>query len=330
MTEVSFEAGFRHRGIEKLAETNTFYQLPFLVSRICSNSSVAHSLASARAIESVSQFNVSSKAQYMRVLFLEIERICGHLEKINQVYKICEYANLCRCIESFLGRLRSQIQKISGNCCHPDLIIPGGVSKIFSLLEYHDLKILIDDIYKTFTDKFSGSLFSDRLKKNLGGLACLDRDLCISLDASGPVARAAGIAADARIADSYYKELSFKPVFGESSDAYGRFKVSFFEIVSSCSIVKSCLERLPDETGDESIPLAGLEKSDGFGSCESVEGKLSHYIRYRGGNVPYSYRISTASEKNMYLYLKALVGIDFSDMNMALATLDICFNCLEK
>jgi Ni,Fe-hydrogenase III large subunit len=268
---------FTHKGTEKLFEGRLPIEGVELAERISGDTAVGHSLAYCQALESLSGIEVPSRARYLRVILLEMERLYNHIADFGAIANDTGFAIAhvhCSRIRERLLRLNKQL---TGNRLLRGGIVPGGVGH--NLPEGLDLAGELNSALTDFNEiveiTFKNTILMDRLE----GTGQLTTKTAVDQGVLGYVARASGIDVDARRDHPFaaYGDLEFKvPVF-ESGDVYARTIIRVEEAAESVSLIQQALAQVPD--GPLAAPLgmpAAFEPA--FGIVEGWRGTIIHWV----------------------------------------------------
>ncbi len=240
--------GYVHTGIEKTAEDKSYWKVIPVIERMDYLSYYFNAMAYCGAVETLLEVEVPKRAQYLRVIHLELNRIMSHLVWLGtSALDLGAISMFWYCF-----REREQILDLfemsSGQRMHTRYFQVGGV---------------IEDIPRGFAQKLRGFLaempsrvdqYRDMLNGNeivlqrLRGTCPLDADTLLSLGVTGPLLRAAGNPWDLRKADPYssYDDFDFKIPVGTAGDNYDRFACRVAEMYESVKIVAQALDGLPE------------------------------------------------------------------------------------
>ncbi|MCK9323674.1 MAG: NADH-quinone oxidoreductase subunit C [Candidatus Methanomethylophilaceae archaeon] len=302
--KVTAHLGFTYRGIEKLLETTVLKDNIRIVERISGDTAVANSLAYAHAIEG--DMEVPYRAQLLRVIFSELERIQCHFGDISGMAKDTGFAvpaATCAGIREKILRLN---EMIGGHRFLMGTIVPGGVRRDISdnslkAIEKRMLKIDFDleDLMRMLDNS---TLFTDRAETT----GIVTKEIAEELRALGPTARASGIKTDIRKERPYdaYKKLGMRLYTADKGDVRSRLTVKAGEIVESVSLINQCLDRM--EKGELRTEV---NMQDGFnlGIVEAPRGELMHAVNVVNGNI-WRYKIRDPSFINWLVLEHALPG----------------------
>jgi NADH-quinone oxidoreductase subunit D len=350
--------GHLHRGIEKLAESKTYHQsIPFS-DRLDYTNAMGNNLAYVLAVEKLLDIEVPKRAQYLRVIMAELQRIAAH--EIWLGTHALDIGAMTLIFYNF--REREQIlrifEEVAGGRLTPTYSRFGGVSK--------DLPDGIEEKIKAFVQAFPDHVkeYETLLTKNIiwlkrtKGVGIISKEDAISWGVTGPTLRGSGVKYDIRKAFPYssYDEFDFEIPIGSVGDVYDRYIVRLREMEWSNAIVKQALERLPKgpvlandpritlpPKDDVTRDIASLIRqfkivSDGFqppvgevyASVEASKGELGFYIVSDGSNRPFRFRIRTPSFANLSALPKMIEGGLIADVISAIGSIDIVLGEVDR
>lgn len=268
---------FTHKGTEKLFEGRAPAQGVELAERISGDTTIGHSLAYCQALESLTQTEVPTRARYLRVILLEMERLYNHIADFGAIANDTGFAIAhAHCL-----RLRERLLRLNklltGNRLLRGSLIPGGVC--FDLPEGLDLSAELYVILQDFNEIVDISLKNTILTDRLEGAGYLSKETAIDHGALGYVARASGVDIDARRDHPFaaYNGLDFQiPVF-ESGDVYARTMMRVEEAAQSVALIRQASKRMP--SGPLTMPLGETPPfKPAFGIVEGWRGTIVHWV----------------------------------------------------
>lgn len=260
--------GLLHRGTEKLIEHKNYTQaLPYF-DRLDYVAPMNQEHCFALATEKLLKITVPERAQYIRVIFMELGRILNHL--LNVTTFALDIGAITPSLWSFEERekLMEFYERVSGARLHANYIRPGGV-----LMDTPDG--LLDDIwdytetFPDFMDDLSGLLTGNRIfKQRTVDIGIVTPDEALSWGFSGPMLRGSGVAWDLRKSQPYelYEELDFDVPIGKTGDTYARYLVRMAEMTESNKIIRQCLERIKP----------GIVKADDYKISPPPRAEMKH------------------------------------------------------
>ncbi|OGQ65448.1 MAG: formate hydrogenase [Deltaproteobacteria bacterium RIFCSPLOWO2_12_55_13] len=268
---------FTHKGTEKLFEGRTPAKGVELAERISGDTPVGHSLAYCQALEALAGVEVPARAQFIRVVLLEMERLYNHVADFGMICNDTGFAvahSHCFRIRERLLRLN---KRLTGNRLLRGGIVPGGVAYPIS----NDLNVPaeLDSILADFNEVVEISLNNTMVMDRLEGTGRLTAKTATDLGVLGYVARASGVDVDARRDHPFaaYRHLKFNvPVF-ESGDVYARTMVRVEEARESVGLVRQAIAEMA--AGPLATPLGRLPAFEpAFGIVEGWRGAIVHWV----------------------------------------------------
>lgn len=270
---------YTHKGLEKAGEGKLPEHLLCLAERISGDNSLAHATACAQALETLGNMEVPMRAQFLRVIFLEMERLHNHMSDLAGISLDVAFsfgASQCMRLKEYLLRLNEQL---TGTRLLRSVVVLGGVRCDLSetgkkqLLE--GIKKIKQDFEKTVQVLWQVNSLIDRVEIT----GTLKKEIAEALGAVGPIARASGMDQDLRRDHPYaaYKELFFMvPVFTEG-DVESRMKVKIQEIYESFKLIYDALHALPAGPWQGEAKLLPASQS-ALGYVESPRGECFHWV----------------------------------------------------
>jgi membrane-bound hydrogenase subunit alpha len=341
---VDFAPGNTHRGIEWMGMRRNPVQIVHLTDRICGICGIVHSLSFARAVEQIAEIDVPPRADYIRTILHELERMQSHILWAGVAAHELGFDSLL-----FLAwRVREQsmdlIENLTGNRVNYGIVQIGGVRRDIS----DDQRPVIEQglaYYRGLIDQMKTVFLDDstiRMRcRGHGLLSYRDAQL---LCAIGPTARASGVAMDVRHDYPYcaYGDLDVHPVLppqefgGPKGDVYDRIIVRLLEIAQSIDIIQQCLDNLPagEILWEKKLPklLLTLKKAQGeaIGRVEAPRGECMHYVRMDGNEAPATWKVKASSYSNLMSWIPMLKGEQLADVPIIVASIDPCMSCTDR
>lgn len=281
------EIGYLHRGFEKQCENARYIQIFPYTDRLNYCSAIINNVGYSQAVEKLFQVKPTQRAEYARVIMMEVSRISDHLTSLGAsgmelgaftyflwFIKAREY--LWELIEEFTGaRLTTSWSRFGGNS---NDFPEGFLEKLKDRL--NKTEEVINEGDKLLT---KNKIFTDRVK-NIG---VVSKEKAISFGFSGPMLRACGVPQDLRISGggySIYPELDFDIPVGEIGDCFDRYLVRLEEMRQSISIIRQACQKIPKgdfQLDNRKITLP--KKKDVYGN---IEGLIDHFKIIMDGHCP--------------------------------------------
>ncbi|MHC4917031.1 MAG: hydrogenase large subunit, partial [Planctomycetota bacterium] len=222
IVDMDVRIGYNHRGIEKLSESKTWHQIPFLVERICGICSASHPMAFVQAVEDIAGVKPPPRAMYLRTIVCELERIHSHLLWVGLAGHFIGYNTVFMWAWKYRDPCCDLLEELTGSRINYANARVGGVARD---IPNEMLKKILPylDVCEKALDLFAGAVADDPVLharlKNVGVLSKEDaRDYAVT----GPTARGAGIPIDVRRDDPYaaYGELDWDVIVEDTGDVF--------------------------------------------------------------------------------------------------------------
>jgi ech hydrogenase subunit E len=335
IVKVEINTGYNHRGIEKLAEKNTFYRDIFIVSRVCGICNLVHANCYVRALEELLDIHPNDRAKFLRVMTMEFERIHSHM-LINAVMaEIIGFDSLFMNIMLDREYIMKAKEIITGNRVLSDYLMVGGVRRDIDGVKRDRLLKIIDRVMPRLHYYRKVFMEDDTILKRLVGVGVIKRSDVTRHTFVGPPARASGVRIDVRESEKYdaYGDVPLEVVTRKEGDSWARMVLRWDEAIISLEIAKYVLEHLPSDGNpvpDERRLPRRFPPGEVFTRAEAPRGELTYFVKSDGKPKPYRVKIKTPSFNNIinsgYLY----VGYTIADLPVILTSLDPCISCMER
>jgi len=309
--------GYMHRGHEKLLEQRDFRQVTNLLSRMDWLSGINNEIPASIAVEKLMEIEVPRRAQYLRVILAEINRITNHLMFVGSFG--LELGATTPVMYAFRERelLQSAMEMVTGGRMHFGFIRPGGLKEDIPR-GFVDLALRgVRQLVKFIPDYENLMMGNEIFKQRTVGVGVLPPDLALNHGVSGPILRASGIPFDVRKADPYlvYPEFDFDVPVGRSGDSFDRYFVLMEEMKQSARIVEQALEGLPEGSHIGAVPKKlTLPEGEIYSRAENPLGELGYYLVSNGEAKPYRLKVRTPSFSNISVVPHMLRGAYVPDM----------------
>ena len=352
ITKAVPDVGYLHRGDEKIAENMTYQQFIPYTDRLDYLAPLANNVAYALAVEKLLGIDqqLPPRGQYIRVICCELARISAHLLGLGAfamdvgaltvfLHTFTEREKIYDLCEALTGaRFTTSYTRIGG--LSRDLP-PGWIDQCQKFLD--EVVVNFDESEKLLT---RNRIFVDRTRD----VGVISKDDAIDYGLTGPNLRGSGVDHDLRKANPYlvYDQLEFEVPLGSVGDCYDRYLVRMEEMRQSVSLVRQCLDKLPDgpiNVADGKVVLPAKEKvltsmeelihqfllvtqgvnapaGEIYFGAENPKGELGFYINSRGGGTPHRMKIRAPSFVNLSILAKLLPGHMMSDTVAILGSLD--------
>ncbi|MCJ7832671.1 MAG: NADH-quinone oxidoreductase subunit D, partial [Actinobacteria bacterium] len=304
--------GYMHRGAEKLSEFRDARQVMVLMNRHDWLSAFNNELGWIIAVERLAGIEVPERAQWIRTMMAEWNRILNHLVFAGSFplelgamtpvfYAFAEREMIQDLMESATGaRMHHSYARVGG--VRDDLPL-GFIKRSAEVLD--SLRVKLRD----FENLIMGNEIIHARTKNVG---VLPPEVAIGYGCSGPVLQGSGVAMDPRKDEPYekYAEVEFDVPVGRNGDAYDRLWVLVQRMYESAKIVEQCLEKLPAGEYVNRKAAGKKVKLDGeiYVRTENPLGVMGYYVVGNGKEEPYRLKMRTASFSNVSVLPAMLPG----------------------
>ena len=326
--EVEPVFGYLHRGTEKLAEERTYVQIVTLTDRLDYVSSMINNQAYCLGVEKLLGVEAPPRAQYLRTLSAELQRIASHLMGIG--FFLQDLGTLGTPL-MYCFRTRERILDLFEMLCGARITVsysrPGGV--FFDAPD--EFWPALDSFMAQFRSEFSEIeqlvLENEIVMVRTRGVSLLPLDIAINSSVSGPNLRASGLGWDWRKMEPYdaYDKVEFDVPVASNGDNYDRFWVRIQEVHQSARIIEQCVAQIEPGPVRVQLPLVFRPEpgAEAYGRVEASKGELAFYLVSDGGVSPYRCKIRSPSLINLTVTEQLLVGWKLADMIVTLGSLDI-------
>jgi NADH-quinone oxidoreductase subunit D len=326
--------GYIHRMQEKMAENRTYAQYLPNTSRIDYLSAMTYTHAFVGAVERAAKLTVPPRAEYIRVITSELNRISSHLVWWGAF--LLDLGGFTPLLYAFDDRekILDLLEAITGARLTYSYYRIGGL--------YND----VDDDFlkgtKAFVEHMRPRLKMYRelvteniiLRKRLEGIGPISSEMCRKYGATGPVIRGSGVAYDVRRAEPYsaYSDFAFDiPQFPEG-DSLARYNVRMEEIAQSLRIIEQAVERLPaGPVMAEKVPrVLKLPAGDYCYAVEAARGRFMVRLVSDNKEIPYRLKLRTPCLSNLSLFEEASRGMLLPDALALMGSLDLVIPDIDR
>jgi len=353
------DLGYLHTGIEKSCEDKTYSQAITLTDRMDYLNPLGNNLVYCLAVEKLLNLEAPKRAQYIRVMLVELQRISSHLVWLGthaldmgamsvMLYCFREREEILKIFERFSGqRMMTRFIRIGGVALQP----PAG---------WRDMVKRFLDMMPARIDEYEALLTENRIwQGRLKGVGYLSPETLIGLSTTGPGLRASGVAYDNRKDFPYssYEEFDFNVPTRTESDCYARYLVRVAEMRESLKIVRQTMEKITDE-GPIKAEMPGVipperEKmktemealiyhfkiftegfspppGEAFAAVESPRGELGCFIASDGSPKPLRVHFRGPSFINLQALPNMVKGQLIADTVACIGTIDIVLGEVDR
>jgi len=326
--------GYLHRGVEKLAEERTYTGVIPLTDRLDYLASMTNNLAYVIAVEKLAGIAVPERAEYIRVILAELQRIANHLIAVGAFLNDCgayftpflymfrEREKIVDLFEMLSGqRLLYNYMRIGGfNQDIPEEFLPA-VRRFL-----RQMPRFINEYERLLKE-------NEILLARAKGVGILPGEMAINTGASGPVLRGSGVKWDIRKADPYsiYDRFDFDIPTGTVGDCYDRYRVRMEEMKQSLRIIEQAVRQIPSGPVKTELPyLIRPPKGEAYGRIEAPKGELGFYLVSDGSIAPYRCHIRATSLLNLTAIREMVIGWKLQDLIIIFGSIDITMGEVDR
>ncbi len=328
--------GYLHRGLEKLTETADYRQAMGWWDRTDYLAGMCCEVAYCMAVENMAGISVPERAEYIRVIMMELSRINSHFMFLGAFG-----ADVGSFGTSFVyawrerERIYDLFEEVAGDRMFPTYMRIGGVTMDLPENFESRCRWLLGSIRQGIED-LDGLLTGNEIfVERCRGLSPLKTERAIELGITGPILRATGLPWDLRKAEPYsvYDRLTFDIPTGRQGDVFDRYFVRLSEMYQSARIVEQCLVDMPKSglvLNDKLPKTLRIEKGECYVRNEGTKGEYGVYALARGGPNAYRMKLRSPSFCNLAALKEMVVGSYIADAIIILGSLDIVLGEVDK
>lgn len=331
IVDAEAKLGYNHRGIEKACESRNYIQDIYLIERVCGICSHSHSTCFIQAVEEIAGVEVPARAQFIRTIIGELERVHSHLLWLGVAGHEVGFDTLFMYSWRDRELVMDILALLSGNRINYGINTLGGVRRDIDKEEAR--KIL--DILKPLTERTE---YYIKLATNeptfigrLAGVGKLSKEKAEEFGAVGPTARGSAVDRDIRRDDPYaaYGQVPFKVIIDNHADVLGRTIVRVYELLESYKMIKHLIQNLPEGPITVKVPRK-IPAGEAISRYEAPRGEDIHYVRANGTDMPERVRLRAPTMANLGAIREMLNGGYLADVPIVIAAIDPCFSCTDR
>ena len=326
--------GYLHRGIEKLAEERTYGGVIPLTDRLDYIASMSNNQAYCMAVEKLAGISVPERAEYLRVIMAELQRIGAHLIAVGS------FLNECGAYFTpflYMYRERERIVDLFDMVCGQRLLYNymrvGGVSQDIPEEFLPALRKFLEQMPRYINEYEwlikENEIFMARTK----GIGILPKETAINGSVSGPVLRASGVKWDIRKADPYsvYDRFEFDIPTGTVGDCYDRYRVRVEEMKQCLRILEQAVAQIPSGPVRSEVPhLVRPPVGEAYAHIEAPKGELGFYLVSDSSIAPYRCHIRAPSLMNLTALREMIIGWKLQDLILIFGSIDITMGEVDR
>jgi NADH-quinone oxidoreductase subunit D len=309
--------GYMHRGAEKLAEHRDARQVLVLMNRHDWLSAFNNELGWVLAVEKLAGIEVPDRAQWIRTMLAEWNRILNHLMFVGSFP--LELGAMTPIFYAFIERemIQALMEAATGARLHYSYVRPGGLKDDLPRGFLKQSVQVLEHVRKKLRDMDNLVMGNEIVMARTKGIGVLSPEAAIAYGCSGPTLHASGVPMDPRKDSPYekYGEVEFDVPIGRQGDSYDRLWVLVQRMYESCRIIEQCLDKLPSgEFRAAKLPKKLSLEGEVYVRTENPLGMMGYYVIGNGKKEPYRLKMRTPSFSNISVLPAMLPGALVPDL----------------
>ncbi|MCL7488094.1 MAG: NADH-quinone oxidoreductase subunit D [Desulfobulbaceae bacterium] len=326
--------GYIHRMHEKMAESGTFAQFMPNTPRMDYLSALSYNQGYVMAVERAAGIEVPERAEYIRTITVELNRISSHLLWFGAF--VLDLGGFTPLLYAFDDRekILDLLERITGSrltyCYYRFGGVYNDIDDEFIAGTREFIKRLRSRLPSMYHDLVTGNII---LIKRLRDIGFVTQETCRKYGATGPVLRGSGVQYDVRKNEPYsvYPELDFDIPCYPEGDSMARYMVRMDEITQSLRIIEQALDKLPEGPVNAKVPKV---LKPGAGDCycavEAARGTFGCRLVCDGGKNPYRLKLRSPTFSNLSLFGEVAEGMILADALAFMGSLDLVIPCIDR
>jgi membrane-bound hydrogenase subunit alpha len=338
--------GQAHRSIEWLGmNRNNPVQSLYVAERICGICNICHPLCLAIAVEQATNITPPDRAEYIRVIAAEMERIHSHMLWAGVAAHEIGFDTVFYRTWQVREEIMDLIEYVFGNRVTKAVLQFGGVRRDITAEQLPRIRQSLD-YYKNVFEHLRRIFLEDRtVRMRTRNVGILSTEDALKLLAVGPTTRASGVPKDVRQDQPYsaYADLNVKAITPDIvtgtvvGDVYDRIIVRLLEIKQAVEIIEECIDKMPEGPIMSETKMPRLLRlltdaaGEGIGRVEAPRGEDIHYVRMEAGQSTLAtWKVRAPTYANLVSIPTILKGMQIADVPIAFASIDPCISCTNR
>ena len=328
--EAEITIGVNHRGIERIMEGLPVQKANALTEKICGICSNSHIWNSCRTAEMGLGIEIPKRAEYIRVIMGELERLHSHFLYLAHGCEVLSHETFSMRVFYLREIVMELLAMIGGNRVQYGCSVLGGVRPRCELDEAKILRIKedMDKVEEGLTD-FANRFTADPIvMSRISGIGVLPQKQAIELAVTGPTLRATGVARDLRTTMFEYDDFDFNVVTQPDGDVKSNLLMRALESFESIKIIRQAIANIPEgKLVNHDWEMVDTDITESY--IEVPRGTLYHSYALESGRVRHCI-IRTPSMANIGAMQYACIGDQITDAQLCIVQCDPCFTCTDR
>lgn len=325
--------GYLHRGMEKIFENRTYMQGIRYTDNSDYLSPMLCEIAYVGAVEQIMKLEPPRRAQYIRLLVGEMQRIGSHLIGIGTY--LLDLGAVTPVLWTFRDRegMMSLFEALSGSRFTVNYLRVGGVVHDFPKGWLAACEAWLDTLEHNMQELEALISANEIFEARTQGIGYIDPQQAIAYGLTGPMLRGSGIARDMRVDHPYmaYREVPVNAQVRQEGDCFARYKVRMQEVFESIRLCRVAIDRLPSGAIAARVPLAQRPpRGETYFAIENSRGEYGFYIISDGSEYPWRVKMRAPSFSNLQILPELLRGYRVSDAIAIIGSIDLILGCVDR
>ncbi|PHS39882.1 MAG: hydrogenase-4 component G [Sulfurovum sp.] len=331
--DADYRLFYQHRGMEKLAENRMSYdQMAFLAERVCGICGYAHATACIEAAERAIDMEIPRRAQAIRIINQEIERLHSHMLNIGLACEVTGNINAFMHIFRIREYSMELAQLVSGGRKTYGNVVVGGMRRDISAKETKRGLELLDIMETQIKEVWEAVMEDDSQVSRWKGVGILDRQVARDFSAVGPNIRGSGFKRDTRYDHPYdfHDAIDFKVIVEDGGDVFARETVRYGELLQTISIIRQCFELMPSGSIVINHSKRIIPNAFALANNEAPRGENIHWIQHGNAHKVNRWRCRAATYNNWPSLRYQFRGNTIADAALIVCSMDPCYSCTDR
>jgi NADH-quinone oxidoreductase subunit D len=325
--------GYLHRGIEKILENRTVMAGIRYMDNADYLSPMLNETAYAGAVEQLMGLEPPKRAQYIRLLTNELQRIASHLVGVGTY--LMDLGAVTPILWAFRDRegILSLFEALGGSRFNVNYMRVGGVLHDFPKGWLADCEAFLNQFEKNIGELTALITGNEIFEARTQGVGYIDQQQAIAYGLTGPMLRASGVKWDLRVNRPYgaYREVPVNVMIRQEGDCFARYKVRMDEIFESLRLCRVAIDKMPGGPICTRTPIAlRPPRGETYFAIESSKGELGVYFISDGGEYPWRAKLRGPSFVNLQILPELLRGHKMGDVIAILGSTDIVLGEVDR
>jgi Ni,Fe-hydrogenase III large subunit/Ni,Fe-hydrogenase III component G len=322
---------YTHKGTEKLFENLPIHCAVFLAESISGDSAFSHGAAFCQAVERAAEIEVPKRAQFMRTILLELERIANHIADVGAIATDVGFV----IANAHAGRMRELVlglnETLTGSRVLRAMVAVGGVRRDWQPDQVVDIEKTLKVLEREFHDLVAIIQSSDSTRDRLEHTGILRPEKALTLGIVGVAGRASGVDRDVRRDHPYeaYGQIPFKVPVYQEGDVRHRMQVRIDEVGESIQLIRAAVALLP--AGSYRAPTQPIPPGRcAMSAVEGWRGEIVHWVRTGEGNRIERCKVKDPSINNWPAIVEAVEGNIIADFPVINKSFNLSYSGTDR